>query len=106
MVLLSLLPVIGAAIVWVPVAAYLIIAGETTSGTILFGFGLLVISLIDNLLRPMLVGRDMRLPDYVILISTVGGLSLIGANGFVICPMIAALFVAVWSLFAENLSLE
>lgn len=106
MVLLSLLPVIGAAIVWVPVAAYLIIAGETKSGIILFGFGLLVISLIDNLLRPMLVGRDMRLPDYVILISTVGGLSLIGANGFVIGPMIAALFVAVWSMLAENQSLE
>lgn len=101
MALLSLLPAVGATLVWVPVAAYLLISGDTTKGVILLAFGTLVIGLVDNLLRPLLVGKDLKLPDFVILISTVGGLTLIGVNGFVVGPMIAALFVAVWSLFAE-----
>lgn len=61
-----------------------------------------MISLIDNLLRPPLVGKDTSLPDYVVFVSTVGGLSLIGVNGFVIGPLIATLFVAIWSLFADE----
>lgn len=62
----------------------------------------LVIGLVDNLLRPVLAGKGTRLPDYVVLISTIGGLSLIGMNGFVIGPLIAAMFVAVWSLLADD----
>lgn len=72
------------------------------TGAILLAVGVLVISTIDNFLRPALVGRETRLPDYVVLISTVGGLSLIGMNGFVIGPLIAALFVADWSPFTEE----
>lgn len=69
--------------------------------------GALVIGMVDNILRPQLVGKDLRLPDYLILISTVGGISLFGMNGFVLGPLIAALFVAVWSLFArESMSIE
>lgn len=106
MVLLSLLPVVGAALVWVPVAGYLLVSGDTTRGIVLLAFGTLVIGLVDNLLRPVLVGRDLRLPDYVILVSTVGGIALFGMNGFVIGPMIAALFVAVWSLLADGQSAD
>ncbi|MEP7302633.1 MAG: AI-2E family transporter, partial [Caldimonas sp.] len=62
----------------------------------------LVIGLIDNVLRPILVGKDIQLPDYVVLISTVGGLALIGLNGFVIGPLVAAMFVAAWQLFAAE----
>ncbi|MDR3448612.1 MAG: AI-2E family transporter, partial [Alphaproteobacteria bacterium] len=54
------------------------------------------------LLRPPLVGKGVRLPDYVVLIATVGGLTSFGMNGLVIGPLIAALFVAVWSLFADD----
>lgn len=106
MSLLALLPVVGAAIVWVPFATYLLLAGETAKGIVLLIFGALVISLVDNLLRPMLVGRDLRLPDIVVLITTLGGIALIGANGFVIGPMIAALFVAILSSFAEEKAQE
>ncbi|MCF1708198.1 AI-2E family transporter [Tabrizicola sp. J26] len=102
MSLLALLPVVGAALVWVPFAIYLLIAGQTAKGVTLLVFGALVISLVDNLLRPALVGRDLRLPDFVVLVTTVGGIALIGPNGFVIGPMIAALFVAIWSSFAEE----
>lgn len=68
--------------------------------------GVLIIGLIDNLLRPPLVGKGTRMPDYVVLISTVGGISLFGINGFVIGPLIAALFIAAWSLFAEQQNAE
>jgi predicted PurR-regulated permease PerM len=102
MIFLSLLPAVGAAIVWVPVAAYFLLTGEVWKGVVLIGIGAGVIGLVDNLLRPTLVGKDTRLPDYVILVSTVGGLSLFGINGFVIGPLIAALFVAGWTIFREE----
>lgn len=102
MTLLSLLPAVGAFLVWAPVAAYLMVVGEYMRGSILILVGVLIISLIDNLLRPALVGKDLRLPDYMVLISTLGGLALFGMNGFVIGPLIAALFVAVWSLRANG----
>jgi predicted PurR-regulated permease PerM len=102
MVLLSLLPAVGAAIVWVPAAAYLFLTGSIGKGIILVAVGAGVIGLVDNLLRPVLVGKDTRMPDYVILVSTVGGLSLFGINGFVIGPLIAALFISAWTTFREE----
>ncbi|CAN5287990.1 AI-2E family transporter [soil metagenome] len=102
MAILSLLPVGGSAIVWVPAALVLIASGDLVRGLILFGVGGLIIGLIDNLLRPMLVGRDTRMPDYLILLSTLGGLTLYGLSGFVIGPVIAALFLTVWQMFAAE----
>jgi len=102
MAVLSLLPAVGAALVWVPAAGYLLLSGDYLKGVILIVIGTLVISTVDNLLRPPLVGKGTRLPDYVVLISTLGGISLIGMNGFVLGPLIAAVFVAVWSLFTDD----
>ena len=102
MVFLSLLPAVGAAIVWVPIAVYLFMTGAVWEGVVLVFVGAAVIGLVDNILRPVLVGKDTRLPDYVILVSTVGGLSIFGINGFVIGPLIAALFVAGWTIFREE----
>ena len=65
-------------------------------------FGTLVIGTVDNVLRPVLVGKDTRLPDWVVLISTLGGMSLFGINGFVIGPLIAALFISCWDLFRRD----
>lgn len=61
---------------------------------LLIAYGVLVIGLVDNVLRPMLVGKDTKLPDYVVLISTLGGMAIFGLNGFVIGPLIAAMFIA------------
>ncbi|PKR88344.1 AI-2E family transporter [Pleomorphomonas diazotrophica] len=101
MMALSLLPAIGAAAVWVPVAIYLFATGAIWKAVVLILFGALVIGLVDNLLRPRLVGKDLRLPDYVVLISTLGGLAVFGLDGFVVGPAIAALFIAVWNIFPE-----
>ncbi|TCT07707.1 AI-2E family transporter [Aquabacter spiritensis] len=102
MAMLSLVPAVGALLVWGPTAVYLLLTGAYLKGAILLGVGTFVIGLIDNVLRPPLVGKGTRLPDYVVLVSTLGGLSLFGVNGFVIGPLIAALFVAVWSLLAQD----
>ena len=102
MALLSLLPALGTALVWLPVAIYLVATGETWQGIVLITYGVLVISLVDNVLRPILVGKDTKMPDYVVLISTLGGIAVFGVNGFVIGPVIAALFMAVWSMFSAS----
>ena len=100
--LLSLLPAVGAPVVWLPVATYLLATGEVGRAIVLTLFGALVIGSADNILRPILVGKDTKLPDYVVLISTLGGIAVFGVNGFVVGPVIAALFVAVWEIFATS----
>jgi len=100
MAFLSLLPAVGAAIVWAPVAVYFLVTGSVWQGVVLIAFGVIVIGLVDNLLRPLLVGKDTKMPDYLVLLSTIGGMALFGLNGFVIGPLIAALFIACWELFA------
>jgi predicted PurR-regulated permease PerM len=100
--LLSLLPAVGAPVVWLPVAIYLFAIGQVWQATVLALFGAFVIGSADNILRPILVGKDTKLPDYVVLISTLGGLAVFGANGFVIGPVIAALFVTVWEIFVGS----
>ncbi|MET0321685.1 MAG: AI-2E family transporter [Duganella sp.] len=101
MAFLSLLPAIGAALVWGPVAIYFLATGDVWQGVGLAAFGVFVIGLVDNILRPLLVGKDTKMPDYVVLLSTVGGMALFGLNGFVIGPVVAALFIATWDLFAS-----
>lgn len=106
MAILSLIPAVGAGLVWVPVAVFMIITGEYIQAIILIAFGSIVIGLVDNFLRPILVGRDTKLPDYLVLLSTLGGLVLFGFNGFVIGPLIAALFTVVWGIFMREFQHE
>ena len=100
--LLALLPAVGAAVIWVPAAIYLLAIGAVWQGVVLLMFGAFVIGLVDNILRPLLVGKDTKLPDYVVLISTLGGLATFGLNGFVLGPVIAAMFIAAWDIFSES----
>jgi len=102
MAFLSLLPAVGAGIVWAPVAVYFLINGYIWQGVVLSLFGVFVIGLVDNVLRPILVGKDTKMPDYVILVSTLGGLTVFGLNGFVIGPLIAALFISAWGIFVST----
>ena len=97
----SLLPAVGTGLVWAPVAIYLFATGEVVEGVILVFCGVFIIGLVDNILRPILVGRDTRLPDYVVLITTLGGLQIFGFTGIVIGPVIAALFMAIWNIVSD-----
>lgn len=97
----SLLPAVGTGIVWVPVAIYLLVTGAIWKALILIFCGLFVIGMVDNVLRPILVGRETRIPDYVVLISTLGGLDLFGFNGLIVGPVVAALFIAIWNIVTD-----
>ena len=100
MAFLSLIPAVGSAIVWVPAAIFLFATDQIWQGAFVVGFFVIVIGLVDNILRPLLVGKDTKMPDYMILIATLGGMEIYGINGFVIGPLIAALFIACWNLLS------
>jgi predicted PurR-regulated permease PerM len=99
MAILSLFPVFGAMLVWGPVALYLLANGAVWQGLGLIAYGVLVISLVDNVVRPWLVGQATRMPDYIVLISTLGGISAFGMQGFILGPVVAAMFIAIWHTF-------
>src|SRR5690606_8640572 len=102
----SLIPAVGTALVWLPVSIYLFAIGDTVQAISLVLFGVLVIGSVDNLLRPILVERDTKLPDYVVLFSTLGGLAIFGIHGFVMGPLIAALFLTLWTMFIQEFNPE
>ena len=76
--------------------------GQTAKGIILIVVGTLAIGFVDNVLRPILVGRDTRMPDFLVLLATLGGLAVFGVSGFVIGPIFAAFFIAFWGMFAKE----
>ncbi|CAI1503309.1 putative inner membrane protein [Serratia quinivorans] len=106
MAFLSIIPAVGSAIIWVPAAIYFFATGMLWKGLFLVGFFVVIIGLVDNILRPLLVGKDTKMPDYLILISTLGGMEIYGINGFVIGPLIAALFIACWNILSGRDSAE
>lgn len=101
MILASLLP-IGGAIIWGPIGIIYLIQGNYSKGIIVLLVGGLLIGLLDNLLRPRLVGNETKLPDYLILLSTLGGITWFGLSGFVLGPVIAALFITCWQMVGET----
>src|SRR5262249_2939291 len=102
MALASLIPGVGPALVWLPTAIILIASKHVVAGIVLILIGVFVIGLVDNLLRPFVVGRDTKMPDYLILLSTLGGLAGFGFAGIVIGPIIAALFLSIWQMSQEE----
>ena len=99
MMLLSVVPGIGAALVWFPAVLYLAFNGQLLYAGSLFAFCGLLVGTIDNVLRPKLVGNDTQLHELMIFFSTIGGLLTFGFSGFIIGPIIAALFVTVWEIY-------
>jgi predicted PurR-regulated permease PerM len=106
MVFASVIPAVGCALVWLPAAIYLLLAGKFWAGVVVILIGALVIGSVDNVLRPKLVGRDIKMHDLMVLISTLGGLALFGLPGFVVGPILASLFISIWTMFEEVFSEE
>jgi predicted PurR-regulated permease PerM len=102
MAVFSVLPAVGPGLVWGPAAIILLGLGKIVKGIVLIAAGAIIIGLVDNVLRPILVGRDTQIPDYLVLLATLGGLAVFGISGFVIGPVIAAFFLVVWEMFAEE----
>jgi predicted PurR-regulated permease PerM len=101
MVVLSIIPGIGTALVWVPAAVYLAAIGRVAPAVVLALYCGLIVGSVDNLLRPRLVGKDTKLPDLMILLGTLGGILLFGVSGFIIGPIIAAIFVTAWDIYGH-----
>jgi predicted PurR-regulated permease PerM len=102
MIVFSIIPAIGTALVWIPATIYLFALGQTAVAIGLAVWCAVVVGMVDNVLRPRLVGRDTELSDLLILLGTLGGLVFFGAVGFIIGPIIAALFVTVWEIYGET----
>lgn len=102
MTVLSIIPGVGGALVWVPAAIVLGVQGEVARAIGLTVFGAIVVGSVDNLLRPMLVGHDTRMHELLIFFSTLGGLILFGATGFIVGPILAALFLTLWEMFGKT----
>jgi predicted PurR-regulated permease PerM len=81
---------------------YFLVTGSLWQGVFLILYGLLVIGLVDNFLRPLLVGQATKMPDYVVLISTLGGIQTFGLHGFIVGPVIGAMFLVVWDIFSTS----
>jgi predicted PurR-regulated permease PerM len=102
MTILSIIPGIGAALVWVPVVIILFATGQYLTATLLAAWCAAVVGTVDNFLRPMLVGRDAKMPDLLILIGTLGGLFLFGPIGFIVGPIVCGLFLTVWDIYGAT----
>ncbi len=100
MAILSLIPMVGSSVVWFPAGAILLLTGNIWQGITVLLFGGLVISLIDNFLRPKLVGKDTQMHPLLIFFATLGGISLFGLPGFIIGPIIMTIFLALWEIYA------
>ena len=102
MAIVSLLPAVGPALVWVPIAGYLLLTGAIWQGIAVIVSGALVIGMADNLLRPILVGRDTGIPDWLVLVTTLGGIAAFGLSGVVVGPVVGGLFLAGWAIYREE----
>lgn len=99
MVILSIVPGIGSALVWVPAVIYLFITGKILAAILLAAWCAAVVGTIDNVLRPTLVGKDAKMSDLMIMIGTLGGLFLFGPLGFIVGPIVCGLFLTVWEIY-------
>jgi predicted PurR-regulated permease PerM len=102
MIVMSVIPAIGSALVWIPAVIYLLLNGDVMAGVLLAIWCAAVVGSVDNFLRPILIGRDTKMPDLLVLVGTLGGIFLFGALGFILGPIVAALFLAVWDLYGAE----
>ncbi len=99
MAVLSVIPSVGSALVWIPASIILIMQGSVTGGVGLMVFCGLIVGSLDNFLRPILVGKDTKMHELMIFFGTLGGIFMFGIAGIVIGPLIASLFITIWELY-------
>lgn len=102
MAILSILPAVGAPVVWIPASFYLVLSGRVVAGLVLAGWCAAVLAIVEYVVRPVLVGTDIKMPDLLVLVSTLGGLYLFGPIGFIVGPIVCGLFLTVWQIYGET----
>jgi predicted PurR-regulated permease PerM len=106
MAVASALPSVGTALVWVPAAIVLFVRGDTGAAIMLTAWCAIVVSSLDNLVRPSLVGNDTQMPDLVVLLSTLGGIAMFGVSGIIIGPVLAGVFLTSIDIFTATFERE
>jgi predicted PurR-regulated permease PerM len=101
MILTAIIPVLGCSIIWAPAGVLMLLAGHIWEGVLILAVGVLVISTVDNLLRPILIGKDVEMHPLLIFLSMLGGIVLFGFSGFVIGPIITSLFLSILQMYEE-----
>lgn len=99
---LAFVPIGGAVIVWLPSALYLFFSGHPAKGIILFLWGVLVVSMVDNLLKPLLIGEKTRLPTLFLFFAVLGGLTYYGFIGVFLGPVLLTLFLALIQIYRKE----
>lgn len=102
MTLMAVIPAIGPGIIWLPAGIILLLTGSVWQGIFILIVGALLVSIVDNIFRPILIGRETKMPDAMILLATLGGLATFGISGFIVGPIIAAFFLSLWSIFEKK----
>lgn len=100
MIFLSMIPMVGTSLVWFPAGIIMLLMGNIWQGVVILAVGFGIISIIDNFLRPELVGKDTQMHPLIVFFATLGGISLFGFLGFIIGPVIVTLFLALWDIYA------
>lgn len=101
MVVLSVVPGVGTGLIWVPAVIYLAVAGHLTTAILLTLWFLLIVGAVDNLLRPLMAGKDTQMHQLMILFGTLGGLSLFGIPGLLLGPILAAVCLTLWEIYGQ-----
>jgi predicted PurR-regulated permease PerM len=101
MSVMSFVPLLGTFIIWGPTSVYLAMQGDYINGLVLFLFGVLVISMVDNILKPIIIGSRTKMPTIVILFSVLGGIKLFGVIGLITGPLVTAVFLSVFEIFSH-----
>ena len=99
MAVLSVIPSVGSALVWIPASIILIMQGNVAAGVGLLAFCGVIVGSLDNVLRPILVGKDTKMHELMIFFGTLGGILMFGIAGIFIGPLIASLFITIWELY-------
>lgn len=102
MAILSILPAVGAPVVWVPAGIYLLLSGRVVTGLVLMGWCAAVLAAVEYVVRPALIGTDIKMPDLLVLVGTLGGLYLFGPIGFIVGPIVCGLFLTVWDIYGTT----
>lgn len=101
MIIMAVVPVVGCSIIWGPAGILMLLSGQIWEGVLILASGVLVISMVDNLLRPILIGKDVEMHPLLIFLSSLGGIVLFGFSGFVIGPIITSMLLAIWTMYEE-----
>lgn len=101
-IIVSIIPVLGSWIVWLPLSIFLIMSGQTSSGLFMFLYGLLFVSTIDNILKPLFISKNSNLNVALSVIGTIGGLYYFGIIGLVLGPLIIAYIMIIFDFYKQG----